>query len=59
MAVTARPFRVSDFRKTPEDAGLLKGIASPCSFQMDHVGIATTKTIDSKQTLSTEDILVK
>lgn len=58
--VSARPFRISDFRKPLDDAGVLKGIASLGSFQMNHVWIATMKTVEAKrQLLAKKELLVK
>ncbi|KAG0412870.1 hypothetical protein HPB47_009991 [Ixodes persulcatus] len=49
--VTARPYRIEDFRDSLGTAGVLEDIVSFGSFQMNHLWIMTLKTTEAKRRL--------
>ncbi|CAN8014902.1 unnamed protein product [Ixodes persulcatus] len=49
--VTARPYRIEDFRDSLRTAGVLEDIVSFGSFQMNHLWIMTIKTTEAKRRL--------
>ncbi|CAN7976686.1 unnamed protein product [Ixodes persulcatus] len=49
--VTARPYRIEDFRDSLSTAGVLEDIVSFGSFQMNHLWIMTLKTTEAKRRL--------
>lgn len=51
MDITARPYRIQDFKKGLEKAGVLGEIDAFGSYQMNHVWMVTLKTLLAKQKL--------